>query len=651
MKWYSLTVLLLGLALAGCAGGASPTEHDLFVAVEQNKPAVVRATLDAHPDWIRSTAHRWEVQPLAIACDRGHKEIVALLLDRGADVNYFNPKWGWRPIHEAAAGGHVEIVRMLLDHKADVNVKIKEGLTPLFMAAARGRRPVVELLLTRGADPAAAGADGLTLLHIAAAGDLELANLVLAKGVSVNAKTAEGRTPLFLAGNKALAELLLAKGAEADTKDVHGRTPLFSAAMFGLTDVTEVLLAKGADPNAADAKGTTPLDVAVAEGQAAVIEFLHAKGAKPGAGLVGHDGPAATKIRIGRRGQVYVDGRPTIPLGPWQQPRFLFEYHRHLGMNCLIWPPSGAMDNASSTAEYVRPAHALGLGTVLQYRASLVGEPGIWGWVGGGWPVSEARSKYEFLRLHDPDRLIQTNFGAHDLVRGENLDDYRVSLPCVDSVVTHVWPEMLDGQPRNLRNVAILVDRLRELSRDRPRGEVSIWADLNPHQWFEKKSAGGTLYKEPTREELRFQVWLALIHGADGICYFTISFDPFVSSQIPSRNEDELMLINAQVTKFAPALCADESPRTITVTGDAKDGIVDLTTRRLDGVDYVFVLNGTAAPQTVTLQADGLGTAVLLRDALTDKPLPLGAGNVFREKLDGLALRIWKLVPTAAATK
>ena len=158
----------------------------------------------------------------------------------------------------------------------------------------------------------------------------------------------------------------------------------------------------------------------------------------------------------------------------------------------------------------------------------------------------------------------------------------------------------------------------------------------------------GESYRIPMVEPAKVAIkWMLGI----GICYFTISFDPFVSSQIPAQNEDELILINAQVGRFAAVLCADESPRAITVTGDAPDGIVDVTTRRLDGVDYVFVLNGTAAPQTVTLRTDGLGTTVSLCDATTDKIVSGAAGGAFSEKLAGLDLRIWKLVPAATGVK
>jgi hypothetical protein len=54
----------------------------------------------------------------------------------------------------------------------------------------------------------------------------------LAAGTDVDAKTAQGLTPLHVAaieGHKEILKLLIAKGADVDAKDKRGRTPLVYA--------------------------------------------------------------------------------------------------------------------------------------------------------------------------------------------------------------------------------------------------------------------------------------------------------------------------------------------------------------------------------------------------------------------------------------
>ena len=66
-----------------------------------------------------------------------------------------------------------------------------------------------------------------TTLHSAASeGHNETAELLIAKGLDVNAKNDGGETPLHSAGNKEVAELLIEKGADVNAKDVDGDTPL-----------------------------------------------------------------------------------------------------------------------------------------------------------------------------------------------------------------------------------------------------------------------------------------------------------------------------------------------------------------------------------------------------------------------------------------
>ena len=64
-----------------------------------------------------------------------------------ADVNCF---WGMStPLTAAASSGHKEVVLLLLDRGADPNVATKAGLTPLKQAVRNGYRDVVKLLEDR----------------------------------------------------------------------------------------------------------------------------------------------------------------------------------------------------------------------------------------------------------------------------------------------------------------------------------------------------------------------------------------------------------------------------------------------------------------------------------------------------------------------
>ena len=92
--------------------------------------------------------------PLALAAFFGHRDCVAALLARGADVvqRAANPMQV-QALHAAMVAGDVEIVRALLDAGADVDARQQAGVTALMGAAAGGSVELVQLLLAAGADP------------------------------------------------------------------------------------------------------------------------------------------------------------------------------------------------------------------------------------------------------------------------------------------------------------------------------------------------------------------------------------------------------------------------------------------------------------------------------------------------------------------
>ena len=140
--------------------------------------------------------------------------------------------------------GDIEATKQAIAAGANVNAKIMNDghkESPLYI--------VVQLLNDSPGSP----------------GHKEIAELLIANGADVNARTHTEHTPLHDASciNSETVELLLANGADVNAKRVHGWTPLQEAAYSGHAENAKLLIAAGSDVNAKNDDGETPLDQAL----------------------------------------------------------------------------------------------------------------------------------------------------------------------------------------------------------------------------------------------------------------------------------------------------------------------------------------------------------------------------------------------------
>ena len=268
-------------------------------------------------DGTDKTGNVYHWTPLHFAAKEDHKEVAELLVAKGADVHIkddegntpfdvanlasnleiakFLRKNGakYGSIYSAAGGGDINAVMEFLASGLDSNIKTEIeiagfkqqiGNSPLHYAAQSGHKKIAELLIAKGADVnARTWIDGTPLHFAARGGQKELAEFLISKGADVNAElnVADGATPLYFAANQEVAELLITKGGNINALgSFNQETPLHHAAEEGHKEVVELLIAKGANVNQRDVHyGRTPLFVAAYEGHTDIAELLIAKGA------------------------------------------------------------------------------------------------------------------------------------------------------------------------------------------------------------------------------------------------------------------------------------------------------------------------------------------------------------------------------------
>lgn len=106
-------------------------------------------------------------------CEKGHLEIVRLLIDKGADLNTVHPG-GCTALMLACQGGYLEVASLVIEKGAKIDAVTKnEGMTALMFASHMGHTPLVRLLLAKDANKYRRRIDGRTAFCIASTPEIK----------------------------------------------------------------------------------------------------------------------------------------------------------------------------------------------------------------------------------------------------------------------------------------------------------------------------------------------------------------------------------------------------------------------------------------------------------------------------------------------
>lgn len=276
--------------------------------------------------------------PLLRACEFGHLNIVQLLIKMDCDLLHAN-NMGWTPLlvavrqkygdiinllqmqgasfgkgdlFVACEKGHIQIVKLLIDKGFDINAEGEDGLCPFMFALQNQQFEIVDYLIEMGPEfklthekwislISVFNSDGSTLLTKACStGYQHIARLIIQQTNDFNKRDQNGWSPITSAcygGHKTIVQHLLDNGVYLNEVDGNMQTPFLVALERNQVHIITFLICMGLDLNVLneiDDNGCTPLINTCHRNQLPIVEILISKGVD--ANAVGSNNKTALEI-------------------------------------------------------------------------------------------------------------------------------------------------------------------------------------------------------------------------------------------------------------------------------------------------------------------------------------------------------------------
>ncbi|HEY6475219.1 MAG TPA: hypothetical protein VI456_01485, partial [Polyangia bacterium] len=242
-------------------------------------------------------------------------------------------------------------------------------------------------------------------------------------------------------------------------------------------------------------------------------------------------------------------------------------------------------------------------------------------------PVAPATlvTRYNAYQAADSTRPIYVGLGqgvAYDgwEGRGSNAPAESGYMPAGDIVDFDIYPyNNCDGDPNEMATCgqfwlnAYGIDRIHQWS---TRGQAA-WTDIE----CTTIAAGGT--HPPTPQQTKSEVWLTLIHGANGIAYFVDTWNPSFREDgifADSTMTAAVTALNQQIKMLAPQLNSANIPNLVSVASSNSAAPIDLMVKAKGQTLYVFAAISRAGTATGSFTVAGMtggATATVVGESRT----------------------------------
>ena len=146
-------------------------------------------------------------------------------------------------------------------------------------------------------------------------------------------------------------------------------------------------------------------------------------------------------------------------------------------------------------------------------------------------------------------------------------------------------------------------------------------------------------------EQLKTEVWMAIVHGAAGIEYYCHRMEPTLNETncldvVPIR--DALTEVNAAITGLAPVLNTQSVANGVTVASSGAHVPIDTMLKRYGGATYLFAVAMRGGATTATFQLGGIpetASAEVLAEGRTVAII----GRSFRDEFAGYGVHRYRI--------